>query len=86
MIKNGGASGNGICNQCERALLPRRECAECGRVRHTHTHQPIGGVCSSCAFRLRHTLAPCTTCRELRPLIGRDSQGRRICGPCTGDS
>lgn len=86
VIKNGEASGAGICNQCQRANAPRRECAECGRVRSTHVHLPIGAVCSSCAFRLQHILAPCATCHQQRPSIGRDRQGRRICGPCAGET
>lgn len=86
MIKKTRADGTGLCNRCEKAAAPRRECAECGRMKPTRMRLPIGAVCGGCAFRLRYTPAPCPNCQEVRPLIGRDSHGRRICGPCSGET
>lgn len=86
VIKNARADGAGICNRCEKANAPRRECVECRRMRPTQAHLPIGPVCAGCAFRLRHTSASCSNCGEVGPMIGRDRQGRRICGPCSGET
>ena len=47
---------------------------------------PVGPVCTDCYTRVRVNPATCSACRRRRPLIGVDSAGGRVCGPCAGTS
>ncbi|MDV6278557.1 hypothetical protein R3Q06_34745 [Rhodococcus erythropolis] len=49
------------------------------------TTLPIGAVCGSCYRQLRRTPSLCAGCGQIRPLVGIDAHGDRICGPCSGD-
>jgi len=45
----------------------------------------MGDICGPCYTRLRNSPKACEDCEETRPLIGRNSAGERICGPCAGE-
>lgn len=77
--------GTPVCDGCRSKSRSRRTCIECGQSRPVHSRLVMGSVCGPCYTRLRNHPAPCTTCHELRPLIGRDERNERICGPCAGE-
>lgn len=86
LIKRRGPDGTGICRRCRSASAPQLECANCGRTRAVRARLPLGPVCATCNFYLRHLPAPCNVCQQLRPLIGIDGGGGRLCGPCSGQT
>lgn len=59
-------------------------CHRCGKDREVSARWPIGAVCKFCYTYIRSHPQPCPKCSVRRPLIGLDSVGRRICGPCDG--
>ena len=71
-----------LCHRC--ASTPVKVCGICQQSRPVHTHWPLGPVCPRCyRARLNHP-APCGACGAERALIGNDTAGQQICGPCAG--
>jgi hypothetical protein len=77
--------GTPVCGGCRSKSRPMSTCVECGHSSSVHSRLVMGSVCGSCYTRPRNHPAPCATCREVRPLIGRDTRSQRICGPCAGE-
>jgi hypothetical protein len=73
-----------VCRVC----TPRipQSCAGCGQSRPVHARLPLGPVCSSCHTRIHDSPRHCGICGDHRVLIGRDEEGRPICGPCSGSA
>lgn len=84
-IKRGITSGRPICESCRSKQRPVRTCVSCGNERHIHIKLLMGDVCSACYTRMRNEPHACNSCSQDRPLIGRDSADRPICGPCAGE-
>ncbi len=78
-------SGKPICSTCRARRQQKRRCVQCSRTVKIQTTLPIGAICGSCYRHLRRTPAPCAGCGQSRPLVGIDTHGNRICGPCSGD-
>lgn len=78
-------SGQPICSTCRARRKRKRLCVQCSRTVSIQTTLPIGAVCGSCYRQLRRTPSPCAGCGQIRPLVGIDTHGDRICGPCSGD-
>lgn len=83
-VTHRAAEGSLRCQGC--IPRPPRRCAECGRSGPVQADWPIGPVCTGCYTRVRASPATCPVCRHRRPLIGVDSAGGRVCGPCVGTS
>ena len=79
-------SGQPICSSCRSRRTRKRVCVQCSRIVKIQTTLPIGAVCRPCYRQLRRTPAPCAGCGQIRPLVGIDTHGSRICGPCSGDA
>lgn len=79
-------SGKPICSSCRARRQQKRRCVQCSRTVKIQTTLPIGAVCGPCYRQLRRTPAPCAGCGQIRPLVGIDTHGSRICGPCSGDA
>jgi hypothetical protein len=75
-------SGRPICRTCR--PRPRRPCFRCGRARPVQAEWPAGPVCVGCYEHVRRHPETCPSCRNRRPLIGRDPAGASTCGPCAG--
>lgn len=78
-------SGKPICSTCRSRRQQKRRCVQCSRTVKIQTTLPIGPVCGSCYRHLRRSPAPCAGCGQSRPLVGLDTHGDQICGPCSGD-
>lgn len=78
-------SGKPICSSCRSRRQQKRRCVQCSRTVKIQTTLPIGAVCGSCYRQLRRTPSLCAGCGQIRPLVGIDTHGDRICGPCSGD-
>jgi DNA-binding Xre family transcriptional regulator len=76
------ADGNTYCITC----YPRtaRDCARCGQHRLVGAEWPIGPVCGTCYTYVRRNPGPCSGCGQLAALVGANSRGRPVCGPCAG--
>jgi len=74
------SSGSPVCRQCR--TRPPRPCFRCGRDRPVQAEWPAGPVCTGCYEHIRRHPAPCACCQATRPLIGKDEDGRQVCGPC----
>lgn len=83
-LRAGSKLGGGAfhCNSCR----PHRPslCALCRKSREVGAIWPLGIVCHTCYQRRELNPTPCASCTTTRVLIGRDNQGRDICGPCCG--
>ena len=84
-IKRGRVSGTPLCEHCRAKRRTRRTCVECGQPRVVNIRLLMGDACNLCYARLRNHPAACADCRHIRPLIGRNGPGQRICGPCAGE-
>ena len=84
-IKRGRVSGTPLCEHCRAKRRTRRTCVECGQPRVVNIGLLMGDACNLCYARLRNHPAACADCRHIRPLIGRNGSGQRICGPCAGE-
>lgn len=65
------------------ACWPSSHCTQCGK-RQISVRWPIGGLCQTCYAKVLQDTADCPDCGLRQPLIGLDSAGARICGPCAG--
>lgn len=72
------------CAACTTRSATRIRCSRCQRHRRIAASWPIGVICPACYEQIRANPAPCTTCGRRRALIGTDTAGNRICGPCAG--
>lgn len=77
-----GPEGVWLCRSC--APRSRDACCRCDRIRVVHARWPIGPVCQTCYLAILNTPSECVRCRASRPLIGLDTDGTPICGPCAG--
>lgn len=77
-----GPDGTWLCQSC--APKPRDTCCRCDRIRVVQARWPIGPVCHTCYLTILNSPAGCARCRESRPLIGLDTDGTPVCGPCAG--
>jgi len=84
-IKRGRVRGTPLCEHCRAKRRTRRACVECGQPRVVNIRLLMGNVCNLCYARLRNHPAACGDCGHIRPLIGRNGSGLRICGPCAGE-
>ncbi len=82
----GARKGEPRCVTCCSRRRPRRICTLCGKPRVIHARLPRGEVCNPCHTKIRRRPARCSECSATRPLIGKNTAGRLICGPCAGDS
>lgn len=71
-----------LCHRC--ASTPEKVCGLCERSRPVHTHWPLGPVCRGCYRATTAHPAQCTGCGHDKALVGKDTSGQRICGPCAG--
>lgn len=62
------------------AALPPPACARCGRIGHPLARSAEGGVCARC--RRRQRAAACARCAVVKPVAGRDGDGRPVCARC----
>jgi len=62
-----------------------RACAFCGRLRRPRSTLALGPICGPCFATVRRAPERCAHCHQIRPLVGADDQGARVCGPCSGD-
>ena len=60
--------------------LPEPACGRCGRTGKPLTRSAAGGVCARC--RRRQLATACTRCGVVKPVAGRDGQGRPFCARC----
>ena len=60
--------------------LPDPVCSRCGRTGNPLTRSPAGGVCARC--RRRQLATACVRCGVVKPVAGRDGQGRSVCARC----
>ncbi|WP_156370935.1 XRE family transcriptional regulator [Nocardia arizonensis] len=79
---HGIGTGHPICQSCYRR--PTHTCCRCGRQRRINAHWPMGPVCDLCYTAVLRDPGECASCRTTRALIGRDTDGNSICGPCAG--
>jgi hypothetical protein len=77
-----GPDGALRCRSC--TPRPRDTCCRCNRTRAVTARWPIGPVCGTCYLAILNSPSECGRCRASRPLIGLDTDGTRICGPCAG--
>ncbi len=82
LATTGAHGGPRLCTRCRTTAT--RRCSRCGRDRRIIATWPIGSVCASCYAWTRRHPALCPRCRRAQVLVGFDSQGQRICGPCAG--
>lgn len=73
--------GAWACAGCRKRTEP---CHLCGKNRPIIARWPIGNVCGGCYQHTRRFVAPCPACGFTHPLIGLNTEARRICGPCAG--
>ncbi|MFJ9371020.1 hypothetical protein ACIRRA_42345 [Nocardia sp. NPDC101769] len=59
-------------------------CCFCGRHKLITVTWPIGPVCAVCYPRAKEHPASCADCERFRILIGKNTAGQPICGPCSG--
>ena len=83
--RHGSARGRPVCSTCHSRQRPARACARCGQTKKMRTTLPLGPVCNPCYEALRRTPGPCAACGRCRPLVGINSTGGGVCGPCSGD-
>jgi integrase len=62
------------------AALTLPACARCGRAGIPLYRTPAGGMCKPCAAR--QITAACAHCGAVKPVVGRDAAGQRICERC----
>lgn len=74
-----------ICAPCHAACTPKPSCARCGALRDTRITLPIGSICAPCFYAVRDNPSPCARCGLRRPLVGTNTDGDSVCGPCCGD-
>jgi hypothetical protein len=55
-------------------------CGTCGRTDRKLTWTEQGARCPNC--RRRQTAQPCHTCKVIKPVAGRDADGRPLCARC----
>jgi hypothetical protein len=75
-------SATSLCQSC--APQSRDTCCRCDRIRVVAARWPIGPVCRACYLTVLNSPSECARCRVSRPLIGLDTDGMPICGPCVG--
>ena len=62
------------------ATLTLPPCTRCGRTGMPLYRTPGGGMCKPCTAR--QLTAACAHCGEVKPVVGRDAAGQRICERC----
>ena len=62
------------------SALPEPSCARCGRTGWPLTASAEGGVCARC--RRRQLACACISCQVVKPVAGRDEEGRPLCARC----
>jgi hypothetical protein len=62
------------------SALPEPVCARCRRTGFELIVSSEGGVCPRC--RNRQLACPCAICGVVKPIAGRDRQGRALCAVC----
>ncbi|MGH4009044.1 MAG: hypothetical protein ACRDTH_12970, partial [Pseudonocardiaceae bacterium] len=77
-----GPDGAVRCRSC--TPQSRDTCCRCERVRGVAARWPIGPVCKTCYLAILNSPCGCIRCGATRPLIGLDTDGTPICGPCAG--
>jgi hypothetical protein len=77
-----GPDGAPRCRSC--TPQSRDTCYRCDRLRIVTARWPIGPVCRTCYQKILDSPSECVRCRVSRPLIGLDTTGTPICGPCAG--
>lgn len=60
--------------------LPDPVCSRCGRTGKPLTRSSAGGMCARC--RRRQLATACVRCGVVKPVAGRDGQGRPVCARC----
>jgi hypothetical protein len=60
------------------------DCGRCGQKHRVAARWPLGPVCRECYRHVRANPGLCAACRNPRPLIGVDLEGRAVCGLCSG--
>jgi hypothetical protein len=79
-----GPDGAMRCRSC--TPQSRDTCCRCDRTRVVKARWPIGPVCDTCYLALLNSPSECVRCRASRPLIGLDTDGTSICGPCAAST
>lgn len=71
---------------CETCYPGRQDvCVDCTRTKRIETSRwPVGLLCAACRARRTRNPAPCARCQTAHVLVGRNSNGAGICGPCSG--
>ena len=77
-----GPDGALRCRSC--TPQPRDTCCRCNRDRVVKARWPIGPVCDTCYLAILNNPSECGRCRVSQPLIGLDTDGTPLCGPCAG--
>lgn len=68
-----------------RAVVPRLECAHCGKLARCPTVILEQLVCDTCRLRYRRSPRTCPGCGSVKVLAWYDSQRRPACAACTGN-
>jgi hypothetical protein len=62
------------------SVLPEPFCARCRRTNRPLVATGGGGVCAAC--RRRQLATACSSCGGIKPVAGRDDDGRALCARC----
>ncbi len=62
------------------STIPEPTCVTCRRTGRPLTATPTGGLCGPC--RNRQLATACARCGGVKPVAGRDGQGRALCAVC----
>lgn len=68
-----------------RAVLPRQDCAHCGRTARCSRLVLDQPVCPACDLRFARNPQPCPGCGDVKVLAYHDEQHQAACATCTGN-
>ncbi|MEU8226184.1 hypothetical protein [Kribbella sp. NPDC048915] len=82
LCRRNHATGEPVCDGCRPE--PQRLCSFCHQIRRLRASWPAGPVCRACYQIVRASPAACADCSTRRVLIGKNTAGAPVCGPCAG--